>query len=273
MIPTVPQWVSVYSALLTAAGFWFAGSPASGAEDEWTDVTGKFRIAADYVRVEGSSVILRKVDGTEVSIPIARLDPKSRDQAKAYYRSDQQKASSAPAASRRFPFDATLPELSKAAEGNALKRFERWKFRFDTQSMAEHAQLLDHFEIDLAVIGGNRRGMDYLVGIHAPRPSSKNGHPAQEQRLYLIQDPAEPTASWEQELARRAGVPTAGRSMLLLIHAKLENHLAHLERRYCDDHGALALDRIESVQFLFRSSEGDFSIEITEVRLRGEVPK
>lgn len=251
----------------------FATSLASGAEDEWTDVTGNFRIAADYIRVEGASVILRKVDGTEVSIAIARLDTKSRDRAKAYYRSDQQKASRAPAASRKFQYDATLPELSKAAEGNALKRFERWKFRFDTKSLAEHGQLLDYFEIDLAVIGGKRRGMDYLVGITAPRPSSKNAHPSQEQRLYLIQNPAEPAASWEQELARRAGVPTTGRSMLILLNAKLENHLANLERRYCDHHGPLALELIQSVQFLFRASDGDFSIEITEVTLRDEVPK
>lgn len=152
-------------------------------------------------------------------------------------------------------------------------RFDRWKFQFDAKSADESGLLFEHFEIDLGVIGGNRPGIDYLVGLTAPRPTSRIAHPSQERRLYLILNQAQPMTRWVQTLADRAGVPTAGRNLLLLINARLENHLANLERRYCEDHGSLKLEQIQSVRFRLGVSEGIFSLQIAEVTLRDEVAK
>ena len=49
----------------------------------WTDSSGQFRIVAKYLKIEGSSVVLKKKeDGKEVQIPISRLSEKDRQIAK-----------------------------------------------------------------------------------------------------------------------------------------------------------------------------------------------
>ncbi len=53
--------------------------------ETWTDRTGKFKIEADYVGVQGTSVVLRKADGSTVNVPIDRLSDASRDRAKQLY--------------------------------------------------------------------------------------------------------------------------------------------------------------------------------------------
>ena len=47
------------------------GSPVSARE--WSDRSGQFSVEAELVRIEGDNVVLRKSDGTTVSVPIAQL--------------------------------------------------------------------------------------------------------------------------------------------------------------------------------------------------------
>ena len=65
-----------------AIGFLF--SDHAGAET-WSDKTGKFQIEAEYVGVRGKSVVLRKLDGKTLNVPIDQLSPESREQAKRLY--------------------------------------------------------------------------------------------------------------------------------------------------------------------------------------------
>jgi len=53
--------------------------------ETWTDTTGKFSIEATFVKVEGRSVVLRKADGSSVTVPIDRLSDASRATAKRLY--------------------------------------------------------------------------------------------------------------------------------------------------------------------------------------------
>lgn len=53
--------------------------------ETWTDTTGKFSIEATFVKVEGRSVVLRKADGSSVTVPIDRLSDTSRATAKRLY--------------------------------------------------------------------------------------------------------------------------------------------------------------------------------------------
>ncbi len=46
---------------------------------EWTDNTGVFSVQAEFVKVEGENVTLRKGDGTLVSVPIQRLSKGDQD--------------------------------------------------------------------------------------------------------------------------------------------------------------------------------------------------
>jgi len=57
--------------------------------ETWTDTTGKFSIEATFVKVEGRSVVLRKADGSSVTVPIDRLSDTSRATAKRLYEAQQ----------------------------------------------------------------------------------------------------------------------------------------------------------------------------------------
>jgi len=47
--------------------------PPSASARKWKDRTGRFEVEAELVRIEGENVVLRKSDGTSVSVPIAQL--------------------------------------------------------------------------------------------------------------------------------------------------------------------------------------------------------
>ena len=49
---------------------------------KWTDISGSRTIDAKFVRLEGESVVIEKSDGTEVTVPLNKLNLKSQAQAK-----------------------------------------------------------------------------------------------------------------------------------------------------------------------------------------------
>ena len=61
----------------------FVAVPA--AAETWSDVTGQFQLEAEYQGVSGSSVVLKKSDGSLVKVPIAKLSDESRARAKQLY--------------------------------------------------------------------------------------------------------------------------------------------------------------------------------------------
>ena len=50
---------------------------------QWSDNTGRFKVDAEFVRVEGEQVVLKRLDGREIKIPFERLSPESLDLAKS----------------------------------------------------------------------------------------------------------------------------------------------------------------------------------------------
>src|SRR6056297_3500703 len=66
----------------------FCLTPSLFAET-WTDKSGTFSVEAEYVGVSGSNVLLKKSDGTTISVPIAKLSDESRDQAKKLFEMSQ----------------------------------------------------------------------------------------------------------------------------------------------------------------------------------------
>lgn len=60
--------------------------PVSLGADElrgnWVDQSGKYRVEAEFVRLVGQHVTLRKSDGVEVTLPLSRLNAESRNRAR-----------------------------------------------------------------------------------------------------------------------------------------------------------------------------------------------
>ncbi|MCY2982552.1 MAG: SHD1 domain-containing protein [Planctomycetota bacterium] len=51
--------------------------------DNWTDSTGEKTVVAEFVKLEGVKLTLRKADGKEIVLPLSKLDDKSRLKARA----------------------------------------------------------------------------------------------------------------------------------------------------------------------------------------------
>ena len=45
-----------------------------GEERTWTDVTGKFSVTAELVEVRGDKVVLRRQNGKQITVPLAKLN-------------------------------------------------------------------------------------------------------------------------------------------------------------------------------------------------------
>ena len=81
--------------------------------DTWSDNTGQFKIEAEFVGVKGSSIVLKKTDGSTIEVPINRLSLESRGRAKQLY--EMSKGGGEPAGPTTAPPMATPP-----SKGNAL---------------------------------------------------------------------------------------------------------------------------------------------------------
>ena len=70
----------ISSTLTLLAMLLFSTSDLMAQMATWTDMTGQYTIQAEFVRLDGDKVRLRKSDGGEITIPLVRLNPASRMQ-------------------------------------------------------------------------------------------------------------------------------------------------------------------------------------------------
>src|SRR3954465_4052156 len=52
-------------------------------ERTWTDTTGKFKVAGEFVEVQDGKALLRRADGKEIKVPLKRLSDADRQFVKA----------------------------------------------------------------------------------------------------------------------------------------------------------------------------------------------
>lgn len=103
-----------HNALAIAIGIFLYSADSIQAET-WSDASGKFKIEAQYGGVDGKNLVLKKADGSTISVPISRLSPASRAQAKKLFeqsRSGASAASASPVATA--PISSAQPMISSA---------------------------------------------------------------------------------------------------------------------------------------------------------------
>lgn len=94
-----------------------AMSHAVARGETWTDSTGSFSVEASFVGVEGRSVVLRKLTGDLIQVPIDRLSDASRATAKRLYEEQKQALPNPPggkanAVQAPYPLNGTLQQAS-----------------------------------------------------------------------------------------------------------------------------------------------------------------
>lgn len=91
----------------------------------WTDSTGKNKIEAEFVKLEGVKLFLKKADGKEVTVTLNRLDDKSRLRARSIAKRGLPSASAGPIPVAgppvEFPASSTAEEFKNIVVGELKK--------------------------------------------------------------------------------------------------------------------------------------------------------
>ena len=81
------------------------------ATEGWTDSSGEKTLTAEFVKLEGVQLTLRKADGTEIVIPLNKLDDKSRLKARAMAKNDGKAPLAKSTEPVSFPSNPTAQEF------------------------------------------------------------------------------------------------------------------------------------------------------------------
>jgi hypothetical protein len=102
------------------------------------------------------------------------------------------------------------------------------EIRFEPASLAEYAEWLDFFKIELGVLGQDNR-VYYAYNLSQAKPGVRDGDPSQESRLFM--NPTDSMfAALDRQLAVKAGIADKGRIILQFFPPDTQAILFGLER-------------------------------------------
>lgn len=117
-----------------------------------------------------------------------------------------------------------------------VHRFERWQLEFSVSGLQDYAIQLDHFGIELGLIGEQ---VDYVFDL-STLPKRRNRPLGDEDtRMYFVFTGPTPLQRYDSQLVSQAGIRVGGRMQVKFISKDLEDQLAliELEHAMANDHG------------------------------------
>ncbi|MFV2067040.1 MAG: hypothetical protein ACC645_08670 [Pirellulales bacterium] len=114
-------------------------------------------------------------------------------------------------------------------------RAERWEIRFQAERLTDYARQLDHFGIELGMLGSDNR-VHYAYNLAKSIPDRRTGPPESEGRLHMVWR-AGPLAQADYDLLERAGIDPQGRIILQFYPPETEETLARKELEHADGRG------------------------------------
>jgi hypothetical protein len=84
--------------------------------DNWTDSTGEKTVVAEFVKLEGIQLTLRKADGKEIVLPLSKLDDKSRLKARTMAKSSGSDSSTDASSTSTTTTTSSKPSSAKSSE-------------------------------------------------------------------------------------------------------------------------------------------------------------
>ncbi len=145
------------------------------------------------------------------------------------------------------------------AEGDdIIPRGERWEIQYNSNNIKSYAQQLDFFNIELGVVGGGEKQVDYAFNLKNSRPDTRRGAGGDsEKRLYLLWTSGA-LKRFDQQLLRAAGVRTAGRIAMQFYPQAVEDQLARIEMDFAQRNGKTSVKQIRRTVFGVRRQGSGF---------------
>lgn len=141
-----------------------------------------------------------------------------------------------------------------------VPRWERWKIRFEPDSVGEFARWLDYYEIEIGVLGRDNQ-IHYAYDLSSSSPKTKaNDKPQQESRGYTSAADG-PMPELTMELARKAGIARLGSLVLLFYPFEVESVLWTMEREFS---GGRDANEIRETVFTVEKARDGFEFEVID---------
>lgn len=157
---------------------------------------------------------------------------------------------------------------------DVVPRFQRWQLNFTAQNLDSYARQLDHYGIEIGLVGGGIQGVDYAGSLSSARPRVRRGNSSDEHRLYFLWSVEGPLMQFDHQLLQRAFDSTASdisvenRQMLKFIGPELENQLTKLELEYAMERGHSTVDSIAKTVFVSRPHGSGYQFVVLQQRYR-----
>ncbi|MFK8114622.1 MAG: SHD1 domain-containing protein [Rubripirellula sp.] len=222
--------------------------------ETWSDTTGKLQVEAEFLGVEGKSILLRRDDGKTAKVPIERLSVESREQAKRLYKAMLAKPSpTSPIKSR--------PERQEPTD--VLSKNVRWHLHCIALNRDGYAMLLDHFKLEIASIGTEPPELIYVRGLSTRRPLVRRGSLAQDKRQPFLLKKG-PSLQFHHEFHQELKLPIENRRFVILIDEDLDSYLSSLELIYLKTKGYRSLNAVKKTEFSFEYNDYEFGLAVTK---------
>jgi hypothetical protein len=140
-----------------------------------------------------------------------------------------------------------------------VPRAERWEMRFEANNLDAYARQLDHFQIELAVIGAGTE-VQYAYHVAKPTPDRRTGSPDAEKRMYMTWRRG-PLMQADRDLLARAGIPITSGIILQFYPAEVEQNLAAQEKAHA---GQRDVNEIRKTVFGVRQTGNEYEFYVIE---------
>ncbi len=146
-------------------------------------------------------------------------------------------------------------------EGNTIPRWERWQIEFNATTLAEYADKLDFFGVELAALGGGSKQIDYAFNLTKKKPDTRSSS-EDDKRIYFTWSHGSLRAG-DRDLLARAGITTQDRLLVQFYPAKVENMLALLENK---ELGGSPLDSVKKTVFGVVGKPGSYEFVVLQMQ-------
>ena len=138
--------------------------------------------------------------------------------------------------------------------------WERWDIRYSVEDIGKYAQQLDHFNIELGVLGGGVEGIDYVKNLSTNPQTRSIKDGSQETRFYF--NFARPDMQRvDAQFLSKAGISTNNRFPVQFYPDSIIKQLLTLEAAALGNH---EIKDVEKTTFGVRGSEGSFEYYVIE---------
>lgn len=151
-----------------------------------------------------------------------------------------------------------------------IPRSDRWQLNFTAKGQFSYAKQLDHFKIELGVVGGSVVGLDIVNHLTDSPQSSRLEDASTEKRLYFMFKRPSPLMQYERAIHHQAGLDLQGRKIFKLIPPELENQLAKIELDYATAKGHPSITKVVKTVFESTPAGSGYEFHVVTQRYRTE---